>query len=52
MNLLQDDELIKTVDQIVNTSKYLSQTIDDFRYFLNLKKDKEVFNLNSSMKNV
>lgn len=49
MNLLQDDELIKTVDQIVNTSKYLSQTIDDFRYFFKPQKDKEVFNLNSSI---
>ncbi len=49
MNLLQDDELIKTVDQIVNTSKYLSQTIDDFRYFFKTQKDKEVFNLNSSI---
>ncbi len=49
MNLLQDDELIKIVDQIVNTSKYLSQTIDDFRYFFKPQKDKEVFNFNSSI---
>ncbi|WP_198305660.1 ABC transporter substrate-binding protein [Arcobacter vandammei] len=47
MNLLNDDELIKTVDQIVNTSKYLSQTIDDFRYFFRPQKNKEPFSLNS-----
>ncbi len=47
MDLLQDEELLKTVDNIVNTSKYLSQTIDDFRYFFKPQKSKEIFNLNS-----
>lgn len=50
MNLLKDDELIKTVEQIVNTSKYLSQTIDDFRYFFRPQKDKEIFSLTSCIK--
>ena len=50
MNLLKDDELIKTVEQIVNTSKYLSQTIDDFRYFFRPQKDKEIFSLASCIK--
>ncbi len=33
LNILEDEELIKSIDQIVDTAKYLSDTIDDFRYF-------------------
>ncbi len=33
LNILEDEELIKSIEQIVDTAKYLSDTIDDFRYF-------------------
>ncbi len=45
MNMLEDDELIKSIDKIVGTTKYLSQTIDDFRYFFRPQKDKEIFDI-------
>jgi len=39
-----DDEFLNTsLDSIVNTSKYLSNTIDDFRYFFKPQKEKEDF---------
>ena len=41
LNILEDEELIKSIDQIVDTAKYLSDTIDDFRYFFNRKKIKQ-----------
>ena len=50
MNILKDDELLTAVDKIVNTSKYLSQTIDDFRHFFKPQKNKEVFSLDNSIK--
>jgi len=43
LNDLDDEFLMKTIDSIVNTSKYLSNTIDDFRYFFKPQKEKEIF---------
>ena len=45
LNILEDEELIKSIDQIVDTAKYLSDTIDDFRYFFKPQKDKTKFSL-------
>ena len=45
LNILEDEELIKSIDKIVDTAKYLSDTIDDFRYFFKPQKDKIKFSL-------
>ncbi|PRM99204.1 ABC transporter substrate-binding protein [Aliarcobacter cryaerophilus] len=45
LNILEDEELIKSIEQIVDTVKYLSDTIDDFRYFFKPQKDKTKFSL-------
>ena len=45
LNILEDEELIKSIEQIVDTAKYLSDTIDDFRYFFKPQKDKTKFSL-------
>lgn len=45
LNDLDDDFFYKTLDSILNTSKYLSNTIDDFRYFFKPQKEKENFYL-------
>lgn len=42
---MDDDFFYKTLDSILNTSKYLSNTIDDFRYFFKPQKEKENFYL-------
>jgi len=45
VNDLDDEFFYKTIDSILNTSKYLSNTIDDFRYFFKPQKEKEDFYL-------
>ena len=45
LNDLDDDFLNNTLDNILTTSKYLSNTIDDFRYFFKPQKEKEEFYL-------
>jgi signal transduction histidine kinase len=45
INDLDDEFLTRTIDSILNTSKYLSNTIDDFRYFFKPQKSKEDFYL-------
>ena len=45
LNILEDEEFIKSIEQIVDTAKYLSDTIDDFRYFFKPQKDKTKFSL-------
>ncbi|QKF59802.1 ABC transporter substrate-binding protein [Aliarcobacter lanthieri] len=50
LKILDDDELFKISDSIVNTSQYLSQTIDDFRYFFKPQKNKEIFDLDGCIK--
>ena len=45
INDLDNEFLDKTLDSILNTSKYLSDTIDDFRYFFKPQKEKNNFYL-------
>jgi signal transduction histidine kinase/ABC-type nitrate/sulfonate/bicarbonate transport system substrate-binding protein len=45
INDLDDEFLNKTLESILNTSKYLSDTIDDFRYFFKPEKEKNDFYL-------
>ena len=45
INDLDDEFLFNTLDSILNTSKYLSNTIDDFRYFFRPEKEKSDFYL-------
>ncbi|MCT7494266.1 ABC transporter substrate-binding protein [Aliarcobacter cryaerophilus] len=45
LNILEDEELLKSIDKIVDTAKYLSDTVDDFRYFFKPQKDKTKFSL-------
>ena len=41
--LLEDKEHLESLDSIINTSNYLSNTIDDFRYFFSPDKSKNEF---------
>lgn len=51
MGLLQDKELISSMDLINNSSQDLSHTIDDFRNFLNPQNNKsEKFNIEKTFK--
>lgn len=43
LNVLDDKELIRSMDLINNSAQYLSQTIEDFRNFFNPNKSKEKF---------
>ena len=45
LNDLDDEFLFNTIDSVINTSKYLSNTIDDFRYFFKPEKEKQDFSL-------
>ncbi len=45
MDDLDDEFLNKTLDSVINTSQYLSNTIDDFRYFFKPQKEKEKFHI-------
>jgi signal transduction histidine kinase/ABC-type nitrate/sulfonate/bicarbonate transport system substrate-binding protein len=45
VNDLDDQFLDKTLDSIMSTSQYLSNTIDDFRYFFKPQREKEDFYL-------
>lgn len=45
LNDLDDEFLFNTIDSVINTSKYLSNTIDDFRYFFKPEKEKQYFHL-------
>ncbi|MGB5920202.1 ABC transporter substrate-binding protein [Arcobacter sp.] len=47
LELLDDAFLTGTLDSILKSSSYLSQTIDDFKYFFKPSKDKDKFLLES-----
>ncbi len=50
MNLeINNEDLVKDMTKITDTSKYLSQTIDDFRNFIKGDKFKDEFNVSSSI---
>jgi signal transduction histidine kinase len=50
LNILEDDELMQFVDGIMNSSKYLSQVIDDFRNYIKYDKLKENFDINEAIR--
>ena len=43
-DILSDEEYHKDLNHIVETANYLSNTIDDFRYYFSPNKDKNLFN--------
>ncbi|WP_419765018.1 MAG: PAS domain S-box protein [Arcobacter sp.] len=47
---LSDENLIKCIDIIVDTSNHLSSTIDDFRNFFKQTKEKNTFNIEEPFK--
>jgi signal transduction histidine kinase len=48
-SLLKDEEFYKSMDDINNATKYLSQTIEDFSDFFNPNKKAVFFNLNKTI---
>jgi len=48
LGISTEENEIRSLDQITNTAKHLSHTIDDFRDFFKSKKNKEQFNLSNS----
>jgi len=49
VNILTDDDLVKTLNSINNSTQYLSSTIDDFRNFFMPEKQKEYFYLKETI---
>ena len=49
---MDKNEVIKSMETIFNTTQYLSETIDDFRNFLNSKNDMEDFALKNVFEKV
>lgn len=49
MDILDDKFLTSTLDTIVKSSNYLSQTIDDFKYFFKPVKEKSKFSLETCL---
>jgi len=47
---INNQQICSSLNQIVNTTSHLSQTIDDFRNFYLIKKYKETFNIKNSIK--
>ena len=43
-DILSDEEYVQDLNHIVDTANYLSNTIDDFRYYFSPNKDKNLFN--------
>lgn len=50
LNIIKDDELVDILDNILTNSKYLSETIDHFRSYIDKNKEKSLFNLNDEIK--
>jgi len=48
-DILTDENLINFIDVIVDSSKHLSETIDDFRNFFKKTKDKEKFSIKNAL---
>jgi PAS domain S-box-containing protein len=46
---LSDEEFIKCIDAIVKSTKYLSNTIDDFRNFFSADKEMKKFNISDAI---
>ncbi|WP_428024916.1 ABC transporter substrate-binding protein [Arcobacter sp.] len=45
MSTLSNEELNETLEHILSTAKYLSNTIDDFRSFFNMEKELKLVNI-------
>ena len=52
ISTLNKEEIVNTMECINNHTQYLSHTIDDFRKFFSLKKEKNTFCLKDSIKKV
>jgi len=48
-SMLSDEELYETLDKIKEHTKYLSNTIDDFRNFFSRNKEESIFDLNTTV---
>jgi signal transduction histidine kinase len=48
-DILDEEELLNTMDNITQTTQHLSNTIDDFRNFFKPQIEKEIFNIESSI---
>ena len=49
---VKKEEVIKSMDTISTTTKYLSQTIDDFRNYFSSQKEASNFNLKNSLEKI
>lgn len=52
LDMLEDDEIEKQMEHIVNSADYLSQTIETFRNFLKAKKEYKAICIQESIKSV
>ncbi len=51
-DLLTDDDFIKTMNDIDSSVQFLSNTIDDFRNFYKVSKNKEIFSISHSINTI
>lgn len=51
MNIIKPEDVITSCDNIINNSKYLADTIDDFRNFLKKDKKKQIFGTQNLFEN-
>lgn len=49
LGMLQEKDIEPIVQSVSNSTKYLSNTIDDFRNFFKTDKEKELFNLSDAL---
>ncbi len=49
--ILQDKFLYETIELVMDSTDYLSKTIDDFRHFFTINKNKEIFEVKSAIEN-
>ncbi|RXJ99454.1 hypothetical protein CRU98_05360 [Arcobacter sp. CECT 8986] len=49
--ILDDESLESSLSMIIKNTKYLSKTIDDFRNFFKVDKEKEILNINCVIEN-
>jgi len=52
IDLIENDELDKSLDNIINSVSFLSNTIDDFRNFIKEEKTKYNFNIIDTINNI
>ena len=49
LDILRDEDIYTNCDDIVNSSNYLSETINEFKYLIKGDKDKKEFDLNETL---